>query len=38
MNNHKAVMIPDGICQTNIKLFVNDNPRNGCKLEFTDNL
>ena len=38
MNKHKAVIIPDRICQTNKNSFVTVNPRNACKFEFSDNL
>ena len=38
MNKCKAVSIPERIFQNNNKLFVTINPRNACKLEFSDHL
>ena len=37
-NIYKAIIIPDGIYQTNNKLFVTVNPKNTCKLEFSNHL
>ena len=38
MNKHKAVRIPDSICQKNKNLSTTFNPRNTCRMEFTDHL
>ena len=38
MNKHKSMIIPDVIFQTNQKLFATINPKNACKLEFSDHL
>ena len=38
MNIHKAMIIPDGIFQTNHDLFVMVNPKNACKSESADHL
>ena len=38
MNIHKAMIIPDGLFQTNKKLFVVIHPRNVCKVEFAGHL
>ena len=38
MNIHKAMRIPARIFKSNDNLFVTDNPRNTCILEFYDNL
>ena len=38
MNKHKSMIIPDVIVQTNQKLFATINPKNACKLEFSDHL
>ena len=32
MNKHKAMIIPDHICQNNKKLFVTIKTRNACKM------
>ena len=38
MNIHKSMRAPDGIFQINKTLFVTINPKNPCKLEFTEYL
>ena len=38
MNKHKAMRIHNRICQNIKKLFVTVNPRNVCKMEFSDHL
>ena len=38
MNKHKAMIIPDRICQNNQKLSVAVYPIDACKLEFADSL
>ena len=37
-NIHKDMIINDGFYQTNKKLFVTVQPKNACKLEFSDHL
>ena len=37
-NIHKVVRITVDVHQTNIKLFVTVQPKNACKLEFSDHL
>ena len=36
MNRHKVMRIPDGVCQTNKRLFMTVNPNNARKLGFAD--
>ena len=38
MNKHRNTIILDCICQKNKKLFVIVNPRNACKMGFSDHL
>ena len=38
MNKHKAMKIHNRICKNIKKLFVTVNPRNVCKMEFSDHL
>ena len=38
MNKHKAIIIPYRICENNKNMFVTVNPRNSCKIKFSDNL
>ena len=38
MNIHKAIIIKDGIFQTNNKLFVMVNTKNACKLKVAGHL
>ena len=38
INEHKAVRIPELICQNNNIFFVTVNPRNTCRMDFADHL